>query len=502
MRRLIAALFALVAIVGGLSLTPQAEAFLPNAIETAIRNWFNSAGQMYQLVFKNRTNECALALGTTGNLTVTCNGSTSNVIAGPNGLCVANSSGDSSCASYTAADNNLRAAPLPNLTRLMENAADVAPALTCANWGVANTRTWLDTDARAGFQNWVECCGLVQCGAAVTPTPTVSPTPTVTVTPTPTVTVTVTPTGLTPTPTVTSTPTGNVASCVNSTYMWAQWPFESSPSLGDNAEGDANNDLTGGTATITGKCSGGTNAGATCTVSSECPSGTCPTLKVVGSSAVYFNGSTQLNTNATNESELSTGLTAAFTICGWFYDDNTPDGNFPVIAQVNSFETGKGYILDSLVASDLGRWQNGYLGTLLTKANALPPVTWTFLCAGWDGTASPNGTVSITYLAGASTNLTNTVTGGAGNYVPTTDGTYGFVMNANGGSGRYIGYADDWGIYKGNLSEAQRCRMCSCGWNGADCTYTGTTINDGGSSRRTTMCGGCSVSGVNATTCP
>ncbi len=518
MRRRHALLALVIVALVGVATSPRfVEAFLPPAVENVVRGWFNAANQLVRLPFRGSSNqtsrpdECLLYMDRASkSLRASCDGDTATVIAGPQGLCLQNAAGDLTCSSYTSSDNNTRG--LPNYNSQMENCGDITPPLSCANWGIDNQRVRIDLDPTCGVQNWVECCGKSICGAIPTATPTTTPTITVTVTATPTATktatptVTVTPTAtltsggqtatptVTPTPTATSTPVGTVQNCVDDTHMWAQWPFEASPSLGANAEGNSANDLTGGTASITNKCVGGTNAGASCTAASECSGGgVCPTLKRVGSSAVYFNGANGI-ASGTGATELTTGLTGAFTVCGWFYDDTTVSSDFPTLVRNDNFELGKGFTLDKLISTSKGRWYLfGGSGAVETDA-AVPAGQWVWVCAGWDGAT----TVSTTYLAGSSTNLTSS---GTSAYVPPATATT-FRFNPNNSGVRFTGYADDWGVYKGNLSEAQRCRMCACSWAGANCTKTGTAVDDSANSLRTTACGSCSVTGVDATACP
>lgn len=293
-----------------------------------------------------------------------------------------------------------------------------------------------------------------------TATPTATPTPTVTATATATATFTpgggaptATPT-LTPTPTV--TPTNAPLSDWTSSFL-AVYRMEEASGTRDNAEGDANNDLT--------------NAGPNNDTS----------LKQEGSASVNFDGTTALSCAGGTCSELMGGLSGDHTSGCWAYDSATVD--FPILWGNYDFTNGE--YTDFLVGSRNVRYHVFASGvsTEATITSGLAATTWTHVASRY--TAS--GTALKVYAkSGASSNLTATATGSYA--VPTAPGR-GWFYSPLGG--RVIGKLDECFAIGSALVDASICRICSCQIDGTLCTRSGTSFVSTG--RNATMCGSCTL---------
>lgn len=320
-------------------------------------------------------------------------------------------------------------------------------------------------------------------GATATPTPTATATPTatvtatrtatptVTVTPTPTVTATATSatptaTGATPTPTATGTPAA-VANCSSSVRAW--YPGNASPALGDNGEGDSANDLT---------------ASGTGTVSVD------TSRYRVGSSSILFDGASKLSCGGGTCTELTSGLNVSHTICGWFYDDTSTNAYLNL---VRNWDFTNGFYLEKVLSTSTINYVAG--GNSITEAGGFPASTWVHLCTTWQGGGGNAATLSTRRGTSTTTNKTGTLA-----YVA-PDGSQPFNVTTSDSSA-FKGNVDDLFVYPAVLSTEEQCRFCACGLDGALCTRTGGTIDEGGSNQRTTYCGSCSYAGVDASVCP
>ena len=66
---------------------------------------------------------------------------------------------------------------------------------------------------------------------------------------------------------------------------------------------------------------------------------------------------------------------------------------------------------------------------------------------------------------------------------------------------KYAEKSVEFWVYKGVLSEAWKCRICSCDWDGSQCTRIGTRYGKTG--RNVEDCGACDFSSVDASqACP
>jgi len=105
----------LVLVVAALCGPPLVQAFIPAAVEHAIKSWFNSAGKL-------------VGFTATGALTA---------------------------GSFVSPDLGTTGA---NRIRIIANDSDIPTTATCANQGLANTITILDVDESAS-DSWIVCVG-------------------------------------------------------------------------------------------------------------------------------------------------------------------------------------------------------------------------------------------------------------------------------------------------------------------------------------------------------
>ena len=106
----------LIFVVAALCGPPLVQAFIPAAIEQAIKSWFNSAGKL---------------VGFTATGTITA--------------------GD-----FVSPDRTTTA---PNRIRIIANDSSLTPDPTCAASGLANTITFIDVNEAAGTDTWMICEG-------------------------------------------------------------------------------------------------------------------------------------------------------------------------------------------------------------------------------------------------------------------------------------------------------------------------------------------------------
>lgn len=147
----------LLAIFGVLLWVTPAHAFLPNSIETVIKSWFNSVGQLVKLTFVPSTpttsdaNRCVVYMNrTTGDLESSCAGRPATVVASASSLgCTVDSGGNMACNSFTSTDQNNLGTPAANRQRLYDNDVNLTPDPSCSAYGLSGVLTLFDVSEGA-----------------------------------------------------------------------------------------------------------------------------------------------------------------------------------------------------------------------------------------------------------------------------------------------------------------------------------------------------------------
>lgn len=74
-----------------------------------------------------------------------------------------------------------------------------------------------------------------------------------------------------------------------------------------------------------------------------------------------------------------------------------------------------------------------------------------------------------------------------------------FTLGNDGGTTDFYGYLDECFVWKGAMSDAEVCRVCSCGIDGSLCSYNSTTDTYGNKGRNASHCQSCTLSSPSAT---
>lgn len=285
-----------------------------------------------------------------------------------------------------------------------------------------------------------------------TSTPGVTATPTRTATPTPTT---------TPTPTATATPNEALVDWCTAPLMRACWKLDEASGTRDNAEGDANNDLTLGTAT----------------------SSTLAGHFKEGTGAAFFEpgGADNLRCSGATCTELVTGLTGDFTVGIWLRDSGST--GFP-LAMANYDAAGHGFQIDKNVTSEGVRFIifDGTSGDGPHLPGSLPDNTYVHVA----GRYTASTTTAKLFVNGGASTASATRT-----YVPPATGTQGFRLSGFYAGGNWTGQQDEGFVYAGAMADTSICRICSCGVSGELCTRSGTSFGNTG--RNASDCHGCTL---------
>jgi hypothetical protein len=151
-------------------LVSNAEAFLPTAVETAVRGWFSSAGKLVGMRFYEDTspptplaNTCDLYMDSaTDSLIASCDGGAGRVIVGSaSTACTEDGNGNLTCNTMTSLDQNSLVTPASNRFRIFDNDVDVTPNPSCTDLGQAGILSLLDKD-ESSVDNYVWCDGTTE----------------------------------------------------------------------------------------------------------------------------------------------------------------------------------------------------------------------------------------------------------------------------------------------------------------------------------------------------